>query len=77
MEQYELLRDVLLLALSKKESSETIEDILKMLESSGAMSLQEGHEIILDLKEKGAIVGDGLSFVGLALAKEAQQKFTL
>lgn len=77
MSDEELLTQVFLLAIWRKEPQESLGDILKMVVSTGVMSLKEGEEILSKLKAKGAIIGDGLSFVGVALAQEAQKNFAL
>ncbi|MBN2767525.1 MAG: hypothetical protein JXQ68_00320 [Campylobacterales bacterium] len=72
-----ILEQVLLLAILKKEPNESIEDVLKMLEEAHAMSLNEGKEIVDRLEKEGAIVAGKLSFLGIAMANEAQRAFSL
>lgn len=72
-----LLEQVVLLAILKKEPNESIEDVLKILEESRAMSLNEGKEIVKRLEQEGAIVVGKLSFLGIAMANEALKAFTL
>ena len=48
-----------------------------MLEESRAMTMVEGKEIISKLEKEGAIVDGKLSFVGMALANQAQEAFKL
>jgi len=76
-EDFELLEQVVLLALLHKEPDESVQDILAMLEESRAMTMAEGKEIISKLENDGAIVDSKLSFVGMALANKAQEAFKL
>ncbi|MEJ2436931.1 MAG: hypothetical protein P8Y35_02795 [Sulfurovaceae bacterium] len=72
-----LLEQVVLLAILKKEPNESIDDVLKMLEESRAMSLAEGREIVARLEQEEAIVDGKLTFLGIAMANEALKAFTL
>jgi hypothetical protein len=72
-----LLEQVVLLAILKKEPNESIDDVLKMLEESRAMSLAEGREIVTRLEQEEAIVDGKLTFLGIAMANEALKAFTL
>jgi hypothetical protein len=72
-----LLEQVVLLAILKKEPNESIDDVLKMLEESRAMSLAEGREIVTRLEQEEAIVDGKLTFLGIAMANEAQRAFSL
>jgi hypothetical protein len=72
-----LLEQVVLLAILKKEPNESIDDVLKMLEESRAMSLAEGREIVVRLEQEEAIVDGKLTFLGIAMANEALKAFTL
>jgi hypothetical protein len=77
MDDVALLEQVVLLAILKKEPNESIDDVLKMLEESHAMSLAEGREIVMRLEQEEAIVAGKLSFLGIAMANEALKAFTL
>ncbi|MGW8169348.1 MAG: hypothetical protein ACWGHH_05035 [Sulfurovaceae bacterium] len=74
---FELLEQVVLLALLHKELDESVQDILEILEESRAMTMAEGKEVISKLEKEGAIVDGKLSFVGMALANKAQEAFKL
>ncbi|MDD5406181.1 MAG: hypothetical protein PHE73_04460 [Sulfurovaceae bacterium] len=76
-EDFEMLEQVLLLALLYKEPNESVQDILEMLEEGRAMTMAEGKEIVSKLEKDGAIVDGKLSFVGMALANKAQEAFKL
>lgn len=76
-EDIELLEDLFLLAMLNKEPDETIDDIINILVEGKALSFDEAKEIVNNLKTKGAIVDNGLSFLGLTLANIAKEKFKL
>lgn len=76
-EDIELLEDLFLLAMLNKESDETIDDIINILVEGKALSFDEAKEIVNNLKTKGAIVDNDLSFLGLTLANIAKEKFKL
>ncbi|MBD3798181.1 MAG: hypothetical protein IE887_10775 [Campylobacterales bacterium] len=76
-EDTELLEDLFLLAMLNKEQDETIDDIISMLVETNSLSFDEAKEIVANLKTKGAIINDGLSFLGITLANIAKEKFQL
>ncbi|CUV66542.1 conserved hypothetical protein [Sulfurovum sp. enrichment culture clone C5] len=76
-EDIELLEDLFLLAMLNKESDETIDDIINILVEGKALNFDEAKEIVNNLKTKGAIVDNDLSFLGLTLANIAKEKFKL
>ncbi len=76
-EDTELLEDLFLLAMLNKEQDETIDDIISMLVETNSLSFDEAKEIVANLKTKGAIINDGLSFLGITLANSAKEKFQL
>ncbi|KIM03780.1 MAG: hypothetical protein KN64_11170 [Sulfurovum sp. AS07-7] len=76
-EDTELLEDLFLLAMLNKEQDETIDDISSILVETNSLSFDEAKEIVANLKTKGAIINDGLSFLGITLANIAKEKFQL
>ncbi len=76
-EDKDLLTQVVLLALLHKESGESINEVLKMLEEARAMTIKEGKDIISQLEKDGMIVNNELSFMGLTMAQKAQEAFKL
>lgn len=76
-EDIELLEDLFLLAMLNKEPDETIDDIINILVEGKALNFDEAKEIVNNLKTKGAIVDNDLSFLGLTLANIAKEKFKL
>ncbi|MCK9162221.1 MAG: hypothetical protein GX118_08630 [Arcobacter butzleri] len=70
-------KQVMLLAILKKEEDESINDVLLKLENSGVFSLKEGKKLLKELKNDSFVVDGALSISGIAKAKEAQRFFTL
>jgi hypothetical protein len=68
---------ITLLALLKKQSGESVADVLKMLVNTRSFTLKEGKTILKDLKDAGYVTDEGLTFVGHAKAKEAEAQFKL
>lgn len=76
-EDIELLEDLFLLAMLNKERDETLKDISSMLVDTNSLSFDEAKDIVANLKTKGAIIDENLSFLGITLANIAKEKFQL
>ena len=68
---------VLLLAILKKESNETLNDIVLKLENTGMFSLKEGKKLLKKLKIEQYIDDSFLTFKGVAIAKNVEQEFKI
>lgn len=68
---------VLLLAILKKESNETLNDIVLKLENTGMFSLKEGKKLLKKLKTEQYIDDSFLTFKGVAIAKNVEQEFKI
>jgi hypothetical protein len=68
---------VLLLAILKKESNETLNDIVLKLENTGLFSLKEGKKLLKKLKTEQYIDDSFLTFKGEAIAKNVEQEFKI
>ena len=68
---------VLLLAILKKESNETLNDIVLKLEDTGLFSLKEGKKLLKKLKTEQYINDSFLTFRGEAIAKNVEQEFKI
>ncbi|SFV53740.1 hypothetical protein MNB_SV-6-60 [hydrothermal vent metagenome] len=77
MNEPDINKRVFLLAILKKESDETLDDVTKSLVNAGMFELKEGREILQELKDAQYIVNDQLTIKGIAIAKEAEAEFTL
>ena len=68
---------VLLLAILKKESTETLNDIVLKLENTGLFSLKEGKKLLKKLKAEQFISDSFLTLKGEAIAKNVEQEFKI
>ena len=68
---------VLLLAILKKESNESLNDIVLKLENTGMFSLKEGKKLLKKLKTEQYINDSFLTFKGEAIAKNVEQEFKI
>ena len=68
---------VLLLALIKKEYSESFNDILGVMEDSRVFTKKDGKKYLKILKELNYIVDDGFTMIGIAKAKEVEMEFKI
>ncbi len=68
---------VLLLAILKKESNESLSDIVLKLENIGMFSLKEGKKLLKKLKTEQYIDDSFLTFKGVAIAKNVEQEFKI
>ncbi|NCB13324.1 MAG: hypothetical protein EOM78_17010 [Erysipelotrichia bacterium] len=68
---------VLLLAILKKESNETLNDVVLKLEDTGLFSLKEGKKLLKKLKAEQFISDSFLTLKGEAIAKNVEQEFKI
>lgn len=68
---------ILLLAILKKESNETLNDIVLKLENTGLFSLKEGKRLLKKLKTEQFISDSFLTLKGDAIAKNIEQEFKI
>lgn len=74
----DLEEKILLLAILKKEESETLTDILLKLEATKLFSLKEGKKLIKKLKNEQLVNKDlSLSIKGELLAKKIEKEFKI
>ncbi len=77
MNETDINKRVFLLAILKKESDETLDDVTKSLVNAGMFGLKEGRKLLQELRDMQYIANDQLSIKGIAIAKEAESEFTL
>ena len=75
MQELDLLHRVTLLGILKKQSDETLEDVMEMLIETGMYEKAEAQKVFADLRASGHIVGEGLSFIGVDAAQKAELEF--
>ena len=68
---------VLLLAILKKESNESLNDIVLKLEDTGRFSLKEGKKLLKKLKSEEYISDSYLTLKGDVIAKNIEQEFKI
>ena len=68
---------VLLLAILKKESDESLMDVVLKLEETGLFSLKEGKKLLKKLKNEEFISDSFLTLKGEAIAKNVEQEFKI
>ena len=75
MSDDDILARVTLLAIYKKKPDESLDDILDILVDTGMYDKKEAKQVFAELEERGYITVDGLSLVGMNIAKKAEQEF--
>ncbi len=73
--QLDILHQVTLLGILKKQPDESLDDVLDMLVDTGMYDKPQAKRVLDDLREQGYVVGDSLSFIGVNAAKEADEFF--
>lgn len=68
---------VLLLAILKKESNESLNDVVLKLENTGLFSLKEGKGLLKKLKSEQFVSDSFLTLKGDAIAKNIEQEFKI
>ena len=68
---------VLLLAILKKESEESLNDVVMKLENTGLFSLKEGKKLLKNLKKEQFVSDSFLTLKGEAIAKNVEQEFKI
>ena len=68
---------ILLLAILKKESDESLMDIVIKLEVTGLFSLKEGKKLLKNLKKDEYVSDSNLTLKGELIAKNVEQEFKI
>ncbi len=68
---------VLLLGIFKKESNESLDNIIQKLEDAGVFSYKDGKKLLKSLKTRGYIEDQSLTVSGIEKGKEIEQEFKL
>ena len=67
----------MLLAILKKESDESLMDVVLKLEETGLFSLKEGKKLLKKLKNEEFISDSFLTLKGDVIAKNIEQEFKI
>ena len=73
----DIIEKVLLLAILKKESNETLNDVVLTLENTNLFSLKEGKRLLKKLKSEEYLSDSYLTFKGEVVAKNVEQEFKI
>ena len=68
---------ILLLAILKKESDESLNDVVLKLENTNLFSLKEGKRLLKKLKSEQFLSDSFLTLKGEAIAKNIEQEFKI
>ncbi len=68
---------VLLLGILKKESDESLDNIVQKLEDAGVFTYKEGKKLLKSLRTRGYIKDQSLTISGIQKAKEIELEFKL
>ena len=66
-----------LLKMLKRDSSESLKDVIEILADTGVFTLKEGKKIRKELEKEGYIKEGNLTMLGVAEAKRAEEEFKL
>lgn len=77
MENIEILKNVLLLAISNKKKEDSIQDVFIELDEINAMSLKESKNIFKDMKKEKLFFEGDFTLLGLQKVEEANVFFKL
>ena len=73
----DIVEKVLFLAILKKESDETLNDVVLKLENTNLFSLKEGKRLLKKLRSEEFISDSYLTLKGEVTAKNVDQEFKL
>jgi hypothetical protein len=73
----ELLRNLLLLSIYKREENISINEIIAQLDESGAMDIKEGKSILKQLRNEKLFSDGELTPIGVVEAKKAEEFFRM
>ena len=68
---------IILLGILKKESDESLNDVIIKLENTGMFTLKEGKKLLKKLKTEGYVLDTSLSLKGDITAKEVEKEFKI
>jgi hypothetical protein len=77
MEELDIIKRVFLLAISKREQGESMQDILNSLVNTGMFEkgMSEAKQTLEELRASKYVVGDELSMLGVMVANQAEREF--
>jgi len=68
---------VLLLAIYKKQTDESLKDVLKMMENSRVFDLKRGKQYLKELKKLDFLSENQITLLGIEEAKKIELEFKI
>ncbi len=73
----EIEERVLLLGIFKKESDESLDNIVQKLENAGVFTYKDGKKLLKSLRSRGYIEDQSLTLAGIEKGKDIEREFKL
>lgn len=77
IEDMNINKKVLLLAIYKKEEDETLTDVIKKMDNTKVFTLKDGKKYLKELKKEQLVLDDYLTMMGIVKAKEIELEFKI
>ncbi len=77
MGEEDIVKKVFLLAVLTKAPDESLQEVTRSLANTGMFKLEEGQNILEELKRDQYIINEQLSVKGIAVAKAAEAEFKI
>ncbi len=74
-EEHEVLKQVTLLGILKRQPDESLDEVRAMLVDTGMFTMKEAKQIFKELKAQKYLLDGQLTLKGLTAAKEAEAMF--
>lgn len=75
MEELDIVKRVFLLAVSKREEGESMNETVQTLVNTGMFDMKEGKQVLKELRDAKYIVDNNLSMTGVMEADKAEKEF--
>ena len=75
MEELDIVKRVFLLAVSKREEGESMNETLQTLVNTGMFDMKEGKQVLKELRDAQYIVDNNLTMTGVIEADKAEKEF--
>jgi len=75
MEELDIVKRVFLLAVSKREEGESMNETVQTLVNTGMFDMKEAKQVIKELRDAQYIVDNNLTMTGVIEADKAEKEF--
>ena len=75
MQELDVFHQVILLSILKKQDDETCDDVKATLLETGMFDEAQATQVFEDVRQRGYLVDDGLTLIGVEAAKAAEMMF--